>query len=250
MNPENFTPEAVTKESLIAPLKQVTPVSKYLALILFILLPFIGGYVGYVYAPEKVVEVERVDETATSFQMEEVADFDQWLQNQVLLDENSRDVSLSEKREELLSDVFSSFGSFRFYSREYGSLFTRVSFIPKNTRARDISTFTLTGTVKLSHYDMPGIWFPAFTPDEESEQQMPQFDISSGMSNPSAFYVENKEFLAVLCESVNCIDIASDGQPFTFNVALDIDELSYEVDDIGKHFSSTKITIKDFKILE
>ncbi len=29
-------------------------------MLLFILMPFIGGYVGYVYAPEKVVEVEKV----------------------------------------------------------------------------------------------------------------------------------------------------------------------------------------------
>ena len=42
------------------PVFQVTTVSKYLALLLFILLPFIGGYIGYVYAPVKLVEVERV----------------------------------------------------------------------------------------------------------------------------------------------------------------------------------------------
>lgn len=43
-------------------LHQVTPVSKYLAMALFISLPFVGGYVGYSLAPEKVVEVtvERV----------------------------------------------------------------------------------------------------------------------------------------------------------------------------------------------
>lgn len=36
---------------------QVTMLSKYLALGLFILLPFIGAYIGYQLAPEKVVEV-------------------------------------------------------------------------------------------------------------------------------------------------------------------------------------------------
>lgn len=38
----------------------MTPLSKYLAMALFIILPFIGGYVGYTFAPEKVVEVEKV----------------------------------------------------------------------------------------------------------------------------------------------------------------------------------------------
>ena len=40
-------------------LYQVTPFSKYLALALFVILPFLGGYIGYSYAPEKVVEVEK-----------------------------------------------------------------------------------------------------------------------------------------------------------------------------------------------
>ena len=40
------------------PVHQVTPVSKYLAMALFIILPFVGGWIGYTYAPEKVVEVE------------------------------------------------------------------------------------------------------------------------------------------------------------------------------------------------
>lgn len=39
------------------PLFSITPLSKYLALALFILMPFIGGWVGYTYAPERVVEV-------------------------------------------------------------------------------------------------------------------------------------------------------------------------------------------------
>jgi hypothetical protein len=51
MNPESIS--AVTK---------VTPLSKALAAILFIAMPFVGLYIGYTYAPEKVVEVERVVE--------------------------------------------------------------------------------------------------------------------------------------------------------------------------------------------
>ncbi len=37
-------------------LTTVTSLSKYLALTLFISLPFMGGYIGYLYAPEKVIE--------------------------------------------------------------------------------------------------------------------------------------------------------------------------------------------------
>jgi hypothetical protein len=38
----------------------VTPLSKYLAMALFIILPFVGGYLGYTLAPEKVIEIEKI----------------------------------------------------------------------------------------------------------------------------------------------------------------------------------------------
>ncbi len=38
----------------------VTPLSKFLAMLLFVVLPFAGGWVGYHYAPERIVEVETV----------------------------------------------------------------------------------------------------------------------------------------------------------------------------------------------
>lgn len=41
-------------------LNTVTPLSKYLALALFVALPFMGGWIGYTYAPEKIVEVEKI----------------------------------------------------------------------------------------------------------------------------------------------------------------------------------------------
>ena len=39
---------------------QVTKLSKVVALIIFIVMPFVGGYIGYMYAPVKIVEVESV----------------------------------------------------------------------------------------------------------------------------------------------------------------------------------------------
>ncbi|MES2966868.1 MAG: hypothetical protein V4668_03705 [Patescibacteria group bacterium] len=61
MNPNNNEMVSTQhNESKIAqphPVNQITPVSKYLALALFIILPFLGAYIGYQLAPEKVVEV-------------------------------------------------------------------------------------------------------------------------------------------------------------------------------------------------
>jgi len=63
MEPENLNRETSrvdVKTEVTSPLYKVTPLSKYLAMILFIALPFIGGWIGYEYATEKVIEVERV----------------------------------------------------------------------------------------------------------------------------------------------------------------------------------------------
>jgi hypothetical protein len=36
---------------------QVTPLSKYLAMALFVMMPFIGGWIGYKFAPERIIEI-------------------------------------------------------------------------------------------------------------------------------------------------------------------------------------------------
>jgi DKNYY family len=51
------------KPSLVEPLLKVTPLSKYLAMILFIIMPFLGGWIGYVYIPEKVVGIGIQEKT-------------------------------------------------------------------------------------------------------------------------------------------------------------------------------------------
>ncbi len=55
MEPENNITEASKN-----PLLKVTPLSKYLAMVLLVTLPFIGGWIGYTYAPEKIVTVDNV----------------------------------------------------------------------------------------------------------------------------------------------------------------------------------------------
>ena len=65
---KDMEPQINDQQSVIAPLKKVTSLSKYLAMALFVILPFVGGWIGYRYAPEKVVEVvqEKI-KTETKF---------------------------------------------------------------------------------------------------------------------------------------------------------------------------------------
>jgi len=52
MEPEtNFQEEVQVEQKSV--LHQVTPLSRYLALALFVILPFLAGWIGYTYAPEK-----------------------------------------------------------------------------------------------------------------------------------------------------------------------------------------------------
>lgn len=51
----------------------VTPFSKYFAFLLFVTLPFIGGYLGYKFSPEKVVEVEKIVEIEKQVAVEEAS---------------------------------------------------------------------------------------------------------------------------------------------------------------------------------
>lgn len=54
---ERTSTQTTSTESIIAPLHKVTPVSKYLALALFIALPFVGGVVGYTVALNPAVDM-------------------------------------------------------------------------------------------------------------------------------------------------------------------------------------------------
>lgn len=58
MEPEKTSAEQ--PENKFDSLLKVTPLSKYLAMALFVTLPFVGGWIGYTFAPEKIVEVEKV----------------------------------------------------------------------------------------------------------------------------------------------------------------------------------------------
>lgn len=70
MEPENTTLDAVVEQK--SALHRITPLSKYLAMALFVALPFVGGWVGYTFAPMKIVEVNTIPkETDVSVQKDE-----------------------------------------------------------------------------------------------------------------------------------------------------------------------------------
>lgn len=61
-NENTYTEQNNYVQSTPSQRNTITPLSKYLAIALFIILPFLGGWIGYEYAPEKIVEIEKVVE--------------------------------------------------------------------------------------------------------------------------------------------------------------------------------------------
>ncbi len=60
---EGMSKQTTSTESIIAPLHKVTPLSKYLALAIFIALPFVGGVVGYVMGQQVIPEQPAATDT-------------------------------------------------------------------------------------------------------------------------------------------------------------------------------------------
>ena len=58
MNPNQESTVSPELKSDRHPVFQVTQTSKYLAMLLFILMPFVGGWIGYTLAPIKTVVIE------------------------------------------------------------------------------------------------------------------------------------------------------------------------------------------------
>ena len=59
MNPENNLSTVSEEIATKHPVFLVTRISKYLAMLLFVIMPFIGGWIGYQHAAGRVVEVEK-----------------------------------------------------------------------------------------------------------------------------------------------------------------------------------------------
>ncbi len=51
------TEESSSKKNVLC---EVTSLSKIFAAVIFITLPFVGGWIGYIYAPVQVIEVEKI----------------------------------------------------------------------------------------------------------------------------------------------------------------------------------------------
>jgi len=111
MEEENQTTQVENKSKLHI----VTPFSKYLAMALFIAMPFIGGWLGYKFAPEKVIEKvvtqevqapERITVSRKELEQKEVQFMEQF---GIEVDEANGTAPLYQLEDKNIQDTFVSF---------------------------------------------------------------------------------------------------------------------------------------------
>jgi hypothetical protein len=105
MEPEQTNP-AMESQDKFESLKKVTSLSKYLAMLLFIIMPFIGGWIGYTYAPVKIVEIEKIVtvEKIAQIERETVTGFEKYIEDIVLAGLTSESESPLEAKKVFLSE--------------------------------------------------------------------------------------------------------------------------------------------------
>lgn len=116
-------------------LNRVTTTSKILATIVFVALPFVGGYVGYLYAPEKVVEVPVMISTENESERQSQNNLNSIdgtsVTNDMMIEQVSEEMPCRELSE--IETILSSFdtNSEQFWRRsvfEYGDGCTKTEF--------------------------------------------------------------------------------------------------------------------------
>ena len=223
MNPETskqmvrpVTTEPVTKTP--HPVNQVTPLSKYLAMVIFILMPFVGGYVGYRLAPEKVVEVpvpvlsgeneivnqnssqslatdtnqEALDDTniSESIQDEAANQGDTGMPEPQLVDRN-------QSPEKLYKMFFENSGDFIL-----GKV-VPVALLGADLEFLSKSETFLEGALKVSYNDMADGWQLEFIPDANSAMKLPQqIKIEKPVFRSMDSVITN------ICSQIHCDDVS------------------------------------------
>jgi hypothetical protein len=272
MESQNNIGEVAQPESFITPLKKVTPLSRYLALALFVALPFVGAWVGYSFVPKDVevldtnktvkqvtfeqsavnnpdvesddLGVQTLNENtgSTSIQTKNtnqallISSIDDWLFSQ-MPDDNS--VSVSELRRRGLSSDVVIPKSLVFATRTYHSASTRVNLVPDYNSDKK---FEFTGQVTLEFNHMFEQWFAKFSPDESSKLLLPPPELTN------KYLLTGETLVSDLCANVCKNDTY---QTVTRKIMIQPAEVSVLIYGLETDVEQMNtIKVKEFKVLD
>lgn len=236
----------------------VTPLSKYLAMALFILLPFIGGYVGYHNAPEKVLQVERLVEVEADLSRDEqnkiklrealvgtIENKDRYVYEHVLKEPNGFDPYAHNPKSRDL-DI----SGLALTEKSFGSISSVVTFTDTD---RFESSVIVNGEFeyRFSGYD-GGMWF-IFRPDAETQAKLPWPSTSEEAHDwYLVMYRDNQEITKLLesyCDTVCEEELMNmeTNDVIRFAGTASVSSVAYEFENIGAGTISPIIWLYDLE---
>lgn len=242
MNPElnNTENTEVVKEK--HPVFQVTKTSKYLAMLLFILMPFIGGWIGYMYAPEKVVEVERVVEGDIIAKQTSVLDKKK-IFKEVLNAPNGFDPFVPLIVDGRKNEV--EVGNFNLVSRTEGNLVTTVTLLESDVVTKVSGNFEL-----LTNFHDGEIQL-TFTPNEQSTRELPWPSTQPESTRTYVVSVDTEQnFIDDLCDSSCAERMFNPTNPkkLSYIGEAKVRSVTYQVENIGVGAVPYRIDLYDLEL--
>ncbi len=194
MENETYNEEEVQVEQK-SQLHQVTPLSKYLALALFVILPFLGGWIGYSYAPEKIVEIERVVVKEVQV-VNEISVPEEPTENQVILSFDPNTIKIGDR-----------LGVFVLMSDDSVKVFDR------QLRFSAIEPVVVTGRISVAWNDFFADVTVSFWPSAGTSEKIPQSEIiknNEGIEHYSMGTLKSFPELKTAIEKLYSVDFDTD----------------------------------------
>ncbi len=172
MPPQNTAPSSEQKCPWYQPLCTVTPFSKYLAIVIFIVLPFVGASVGYqIGVSDRNILSINANDTFYPPPVN-IADiqFEKTDSDLYIPVDYSAQIKVTENPADLFDEHFSSAGEFLVASVTPSAIFgRRLHFVSS------IADSYITGVAQVEFSYHYGDWVTLFIPDQTSVSIMPTF---------------------------------------------------------------------------
>ncbi len=249
------------KQRNFAILYKSTRFSKYLAIVLFISSPFAGGWIGYTYAPERVMEIGRAVEQAVE------TDLSSDERNKILIRENlANDLKINQGQEQF-PRVLDEPNGFDPYANDpkarnlniNGLSFTNIS------RSRALTTidfglnrFTdeqvnVSGNFELWFDQMFGKLVLRFLPDDETQRILPWPSTNSDPYDKYLVVINDTDYsLADLCDSTCEIELSNseDQRLITYSGSAMIESVTLEIQNIGVDSFGSSIKLYEMVLVK
>ncbi len=208
------------------PVRQVTSLSKYLALALFVTLPFIGAYVGYQFAPvQQITTTVPVPVTNT--------------------DAVATNISFQKLSPEVLMFPMIETPQIKFFKRTESEGAIDITFISNSKYEKTNADVMLAGMLEFLPSDFSGEWVGMFTPNAETLNLLPTGEPES---LPKYFYISDPGTISVLCENFDCDNYTS-GNVYKAEVSFQPNIITYEVFNRGFDSYPKTVTFTDIEII-